>query len=209
MKNLKLLPINDQGSVTVVVLLVLMLLTIYGISATSTTIVEQQIASNDQLHKIAYYNAEGGINAAAKLIERSLVVSGPVVSSGRIENPPDDDADKTSMAYYLFGAGDDKESQVASQLFYHELGGFKSWDADNDIEFNFSEYTVQVDVKRTRSKAVAGGGVEFASGAEGVGAGSAGGVTINYTERAIGTGPRNTTSYLTCTYRKKILGGSQ
>ena len=57
---------SEQGSVIVVALLVLVILTLLGISASNTSTVELQIAANDQLHRIAFYNADCGICTAVR-----------------------------------------------------------------------------------------------------------------------------------------------
>jgi hypothetical protein len=56
---------NEQGSVTVLALVLLVLLTIMGISATTTTQIELQIAGNDKAYKIAFYAAEAARGYAA------------------------------------------------------------------------------------------------------------------------------------------------
>ena len=52
---------SEQGSVIIVAMIVLVLLTVIGISATSTSITEVQISTNAVLHNIAFYTAESGI----------------------------------------------------------------------------------------------------------------------------------------------------
>ena len=51
---------KDQGSVIVAAMLILVLLTIIGIAATSTSRTELNITSNTQLHKMAFFTAESG-----------------------------------------------------------------------------------------------------------------------------------------------------
>jgi PilX N-terminal len=51
---------NEDGSVIVAAMLVLVLLTIIGISATSTSNIELNIVANTQLHKMAFFTAESG-----------------------------------------------------------------------------------------------------------------------------------------------------
>lgn len=51
---------NEDGSVIVAAMLVLVLLTIIGISATSTSNIELNIVTNTQLHKMAFFTAESG-----------------------------------------------------------------------------------------------------------------------------------------------------
>jgi hypothetical protein len=51
---------KDQGSVIVAAMLILVLLTIIGIAAISTSRTELNITSNTQLHKMAFVTAESG-----------------------------------------------------------------------------------------------------------------------------------------------------
>jgi len=51
---------NEQGSVMVVALLMLILLTIIGIASTTTTQIETQIAGNDKTYRANLYRAEAG-----------------------------------------------------------------------------------------------------------------------------------------------------
>ena len=66
---------DQKGSVIVVAILMLALLSIVGISATDTSTLEQQIANNDQYHKIAFFNADSGIYTTPKLIGKSIRTS--------------------------------------------------------------------------------------------------------------------------------------
>ena len=54
---------NERGSVLIIAVLMLVLLTIIGISATNTTTTDLQIAGNEKTHRIAFYAAEAGIEA--------------------------------------------------------------------------------------------------------------------------------------------------
>jgi hypothetical protein len=51
---------NEKGSMIVVVIMILALLTLVGMTAISTTSTEQQIAVSEQIHKMAFYAAEAG-----------------------------------------------------------------------------------------------------------------------------------------------------
>jgi len=63
---------NKRGSALVVALLVLVVLTLIGISATTTTTFELQIAGNDKLFKRAFYAADGATEMAGELIEQNI-----------------------------------------------------------------------------------------------------------------------------------------
>lgn len=64
---------DEQGSVFIVVaVLVLALLTIYGMSITRTVVTESRIATNQHLHRMAFYQAEGGTQLAMELIRDNI-----------------------------------------------------------------------------------------------------------------------------------------
>ncbi|MBW2643127.1 MAG: pilus assembly PilX N-terminal domain-containing protein [Deltaproteobacteria bacterium] len=54
----KYLPENEKGSITVLAVVLLMLLTLLGIAATTTSSIEVRIAGNELRHKLAFYSAE-------------------------------------------------------------------------------------------------------------------------------------------------------
>lgn len=54
---------NPQGSVIIIAVMILALLTVIGISATNTSTTEVQISTNAVLHNIAFYTADSGIAA--------------------------------------------------------------------------------------------------------------------------------------------------
>lgn len=65
-------PSRESGFVLVVTMFVLIVLTIIGLSATSTTQIELQIAGNDRIHKETFYQADGGAEAGVQLAEENV-----------------------------------------------------------------------------------------------------------------------------------------
>jgi Tfp pilus assembly protein PilX len=59
---------QENGSVMVVTLLILVLLTIIGISASNTSITEVQISTNEQLSRIVFYGAESGLGVGRQFL---------------------------------------------------------------------------------------------------------------------------------------------
>lgn len=179
---------NEEGSVLVVALLILVLLTIIGISATTTTNIELQIAGNEKFHKIAFYHADSGVYTTPKLIS-ACIDSGSEINIGSGTTEPDIE--------YTTGS--------SSTLFSGQVMGYDDWDGGTeDIEFTLSGFNVGVDVRRDRVENLAGGAVEFAAGAEGIGAGSSGGVAIYYEMDSFGDGPANSISNVSAFYRKVV-----
>ncbi len=170
---------NEEGFVLVIALLILVFLTIIGISATTTTQIELQISGNEKSYRIAFYNADSGVYATPKLISACL----------------DNGAEQDVAGLTYLGS---------SGTFYREIMGYDAHDSDKDIRFTLSGFNVDVDVERTGQETLAGGGAEFASGAEGIGAG-AGGVAILYDMDSFGEGPNSSLSNVGAVYRK-VLG---
>lgn len=170
---------REEGSALVVALLILVVLTIIGISATTTTEIDIQMAGNDSFHKVAFFNADGGIYVTPKLISLCL----------------DNDAEQNiGGVSYLGAAGS----------FYREIMGFNANDAARDVRFDIGGFNVDMDVQRVGVQNIAGGGTEFASGAEGVGVGSGGGVAILYAFDSLGNGPAASASNIGAEYRKVV-----
>lgn len=67
---------NEQGFVLIVSLLMLVVLMIIGIAATNTTTLELQISGNDKVSKQTFYQADGGTQVGAELVEDSIDRSG-------------------------------------------------------------------------------------------------------------------------------------
>ena len=60
---------NEEGSAIVVALLMIVLLTIIGVSSTNTTSVELQIVRNDHIYKRNFYLSEAAAMEAAQTLE--------------------------------------------------------------------------------------------------------------------------------------------
>ena len=56
---------NENGSVLLISVVILMLLTVLGIAATTTSTIEIQIAGNDKINKMVFFAADSGISYVA------------------------------------------------------------------------------------------------------------------------------------------------
>ncbi len=164
----------------VVALIMLALLTMIGISSSRTSEIDLLIAGNHKFHQIAFHHADSGVYATPKVVS-ACVDAGTQV-------------DLASVSYLDSGTSD----------FYREVMGYAPHDTSRDLRFLLSGLRVEMDVERTGQKNLAGGGVEFASGAEGVGAGSGGGVAVFYSLNSLGEGPSSARSNVVGEYRKVI-----
>lgn len=176
---------NESGVVIIVVLLVLVLLTIIGMSGTTDTAVELQVSANDKHYREAFYMADSGAYATPKII-----------SSAIDANAQPSGAALGSFSFITRPSGD-------TTTFYRQVMGFDAYDnGTRDVTMTIGADSVQVDVQRTGQQSIVGGGVEFASGAEGVGVGSLGGVAIMYDIDAFGTAATGAATTVGVVYRK-------
>ncbi len=171
---------NEQGFVLATALWVLLLLVFIGITSVTTSSVEVQVAANDKFHKIAFYDADGGIFTTPKLISTAIETDA---------NP--------AVVGQLSVSGD----------FYNKIMGFAPADGTAVYEVQYArnatiEMAFDVDVARAGQQIMAGGGAEFASGSSGVGPGATGGVAVLYDMNSNGAGPSNSVASITARYRK-------
>lgn len=64
--------------------MILMVLTLLGLAATTNTSIELQIAGNDRLHKQTFYSAESGAIFASELLEQNLNCETGFSSTGNL-----------------------------------------------------------------------------------------------------------------------------
>ncbi|MHB8791510.1 MAG: PilX N-terminal domain-containing pilus assembly protein [Desulfobulbaceae bacterium] len=63
---------NEEGFVLITGLMILLVLTLLGLSATTNTTIELQIAGNDRVHKQTLYEAEAGAIMGAEILEQNF-----------------------------------------------------------------------------------------------------------------------------------------
>ncbi len=76
---------NDRGAALIVSILILALLTVIGISATTTSTIEVQIAGNEKAGDVAFYRAEGGWQHAIHWLDTP--VTGVIEDCGSNTDP--------------------------------------------------------------------------------------------------------------------------
>lgn len=163
---------NQRGSALIVALLMLVVLTLIGISATTTTTFELQISGNDKLYKRSFFAADGGTAAGSELIEQSIE-----------ERDWTDDSTRGNVG-------------ILNGDFYMNRdtdAGIEPIPSDNPpnldvviplsaiVDLNANPFVVNPNVPHTNLKIVgnsqlsAGSAVQLASGYEGKGKGAGGG----------------------------------
>ena len=184
---------NERGVVLIFALVLMLVATIIGSSATMTSQLDLKISGNTKVIRTSFYVADGGIQMAPKVISRIITDRAlPALSD-------------TPLLTY-----DD------ANLLEKIMGYIEEDDPDTDIsDISMTQGTqgsIAVDVSRLGTQYLSGGGVEFAAGTEGVGVGGSASAAIIYSlasRGTVGTSPRTTVSDISAHYRKVagVAGG--
>lgn len=170
---------QEEGFVLVTCMMIMMVLTIVGIMASTTTQMELMISGNDKVAKSAFFRADSGIFTAPKVVRETLS-TGPTL-------------DIRTMKINDLPVGD-------SQLpFYRELMGFSA--TAGNINFDQGEGNIDADILRSGETPLVGDSTEFASGFDAGGGGGGMAVGLLYTITSTGTAPGNAVSQLEAVYR--------
>jgi len=63
---------NDSGFALIIAMMIMVMLTLFGIFATNTSIFELNISGNDKVAKESFFRADGGTQAGSELIEENV-----------------------------------------------------------------------------------------------------------------------------------------
>lgn len=179
---------GEKGTILIMVLLLMAVMSIIGVTASMVTRTEIGISVNNKISRIAFYTAESGVEVSPKII-RGLIDEGVVATVNGLS------VDPGLMSEIM---GFTTELDINDSVYAGEKGP--------DLKMSIGPNTFITDIDRDAQGArhIVGGGVQFASGAEGVGAGSAGGVLIYYDIDSVGTTPTEAKSFIDARYRKVV-----
>ncbi|OIP44323.1 MAG: hypothetical protein COZ12_02500 [Deltaproteobacteria bacterium CG_4_10_14_3_um_filter_60_8] len=201
---------NENGFVLVAALLTLILLVMVGISATTTTTLEIQIAGNEKAYNMAFFEADGGDEVGAELLEHNIACGAgfsDVNGTGeRIIGDATDDLLNTRITTLDFWYNE-RDSQVLKPLSAAEQAALGAAVVPPEIPDVFLPGTVDpanpdATVPRTmisfagQTLLSSGGAIQMAAGYERLGksAGSGGAIMVyDITSRHIGLGNSEST----------------
>ena len=165
---------KEDGFVMVTCMMIMVVLTLVGIMALSTTDIELRIAGNDKVAKTAFYRADSGIFTAPKVVREAIDV-GPTLDISTMN---------------LDGGGLQSE-------FYRKMMGFDT--TAGNIAFQQGDGSISANIFRSGTEQLPGESVEFASGYGG-GPTSSQGTGILYTINSTGDAPDNAISTIEALY---------
>jgi len=194
---------SDRGVALIFALVLLLVVTIMGSSATLTSQIDLKLSGNTKVIRTSFYVADGGIMLSPKVISQIIT-----------------DRDLPTSAQTPLITYDDYAKTGEDPLLLKKIMGF-AMDSDyQDEDLNATDISMNqgtlgsmaVDLTRVATRYLSGGGVEFASGTEGVGVGGAASAAIIYrldSRGTVGNAPRTTSSNIVAQYRKVagVAGG--
>lgn len=152
---------NEEGMVLIVSMALMLVITVMGVLALSTSTTDVMVAGNQRLREINMANSEGGKQVSKPIIEDfandgilNNAALGIVVQDPNLGNEIE--------------IGDSDLNGLPNKVSDNPLS---TVDATNnpDIQFALQDVTVTVDIDLLGRKRARGGGIEFAAGAEGLG----------------------------------------
>jgi hypothetical protein len=153
---------NSDGTVTIAALLILAVLTIIGISAITTSNVEVQIATNDKVHKMAFYAADGGAELGTELLELNIACASGFATDNLVIN-------NITVVDKDFWMQSEEPKDAFDQVIDHPS------DTEHDIQIDAAAGPhTNLSIYGATAFGV-GGAIEMAAGYEGKGKGAAGG----------------------------------
>ena len=172
--TMKYIPISgnhQEGLVTVAALFFLIVLTIMATSAISTSNMEIQIATNDEIHKMTFYAADGGADLGTELVELNIACPTGFAN----DNLAIGDTNNINIIDKDFWMQDDEPRDGANNVVPYPSDTERDIRID-DADGNHTNLTVF-----GQTGFGVGGAIEMAAAYEGKGkAAASGGVTLDY-----------------------------
>lgn len=184
----KIIGHNEEGSVLIMALLLLAVMSVIGVTASMTSRTEVLISHNTKVSRQAFFIGDSGIGLASKVVT-SVIDEGTVPDLGLVDVDP---GVRDEIMGYEFE--DDAVDTIEGDGVNPDLA----------YDVSVSNFRTDIDRDPTGAKLMPGGGVQFASGAEGVGAGTLGGVLIYYDFFAAGNSQNSARSRIDARYRKVV-----
>ena len=171
MKKLWIFHPSQRGSIMLVTLMIMLILTTLGLAAISTAITEVRITGNAKLLNAVFYGADGGGRVYPSILSETIETRTVPL---RYLSPAGPVVDPIDLTAEVFGFASPAESEDSAFT-------------EPDLLVDMNPVSVGVDVDRVQERILSGGAAEFAGGYEGIGASAAGGsVGIFYQVESVG-----------------------
>ena len=188
---------DERGFVLVITMLILVVMTILCIGGLESSTFEVQIAANDRQSRVAFNLADGGAMASGKLLSQTIEANAA----------PDYIANGLSYVNLPDPINGGTIPDTTADAYLDRVQGFSALRVDGLYDFMLDTNAGQAygRINSREAKGMAGGSAEFATGSAGTGAGSTGGVALEYDIDVDSYAARNSNTRLAVRFRK-VLG---
>jgi Tfp pilus assembly protein PilX len=104
-------PQSQQGAALIIAVMILLILTVLGIYAVTTSTLETKIAGNERVLKDAFYAADGGVDYGRHVIESFLTSKNPDLPGGASVKP-----NETSFREEMLGTDTSGSPHVSTHI---------------------------------------------------------------------------------------------
>lgn len=173
----------QQGTAIIMALLILLVLSVIGVYAVSTSTMETKISGVERGYQEAFYTADSGEPIGLKIVK--LILQYDPQTPEALDTPWNSVVDSGLL-------GMDGEIFTDSRNDYTIFDDSPNSDIDLDSKNDSnnlglpSYVQLLVDIDRLKSHHLPGGGIEFAAGYEGIGFGGGGDVAVLYAVDSVG-----------------------
>lgn len=192
------------------VMMLTLILTVIGLAAITTTVMDMKMAGGERLRESGVNAAESCLNTGIQIIQQTLAGGTvPAALTGSAANPRILAPGRTTMG---LGVGQNPlEGEIMGQSDGNPDSANPQGGTPNAV-LTTAGYTVNMDIDRLYAKAKAGSGLQFAAGYSGTGGGATGGgVEVLYRIDCYATttgGATSSSAHLTGVYACVVTGQS-
>jgi hypothetical protein len=191
---------QQQGAVLVIAILILLIMTVVGIYAVTTSTIETKITGFEREFKEAFFIADSGEPIGIE-VTKAIIHNVPTT----VSDLPAPWNDSGLIDDDLFTGSD-------PEIFTDDRDTVDNPDNDPDIDSQGAgnnlgfpnRVRLKVDIDRLASYQMSGGATEFGSGYEGIGQGGGGDIAILYEIDSIGRYTSNAESAIEAGYRHVV-----
>lgn len=169
---------SQQGAALVIAIMILLILTVLGIYAVTTSTLETKIAGAERSYKVAFYTADTGEPVGVNII-KSIILNVP--SDKSLLPAPWNNIvlDNNLVLNEIFTDIRDADQVSDNTRDVDAWGNNLGLPEGGNVE-------LWMDIDRLSAYQITGGAIQFASGYEGIGGGGGGSIGVTYAIDSIG-----------------------
>lgn len=172
-------PGSQRGTAIIMALLILLVLSVIGVFAVSTSTVETKITGVERGYQEAFYTADSGEPVGVQVLKLILQTDPQTVNDlGAIWSSVVN-ADLLNMDGEIFTDSRNSDAPQTGTADIDSKGDGNNLGLPSYVQ-------LLIDIDRLKSHHLPGGGIEFAAGYEGIGLGGGGDVAILYAVDSVG-----------------------